>query len=124
MSKKVLIDAFYSQFGELLNQLATMYPDDPDFAVFVDNLGFARSMNPMLPINIIKTEVLDTCLDKIKAHDETFFMNYEYTSHEEVDLDIVNKLRKYYGSMSDLSKEIVWRYIDVITRIAEKVTSM
>lgn len=124
MSKKVLIDAFYNQFGEFLKQLVSMYPEDQDFGVFLDNLGLAKSMNPMLPINVIKTEVLDNYSKEIESHDEAFFMNHSYDTHKDADIDIMNKLRVYYGAMSPLSKEIVWRYIDVITRITSKIISM
>jgi hypothetical protein len=124
MSKKVLIDAFYNQFQSFLTQLVTMYPEDAEFGVFLDNLKFAKMMNPMLPVTLIKSEILDNYSEKIEKHDETFFMNHEYDSHKDVDLDIVNKLRSYYGDMSPQSREVVWGYIDVITRITSKILSM
>jgi hypothetical protein len=121
MSKKVLIDALYNQFSDFLKQLVSMYPEDEDLGVFNDNLIFVKNMNPMLLVNTMKTELIMPYGDKIASRDETFFMNYEYETREDVDLDIVNKLRKYYASMSIESKDIVWKYIDIIVRLSKKI---
>ena len=121
MSKKVLIDALYNQFSDFLTQLVSMDPGDEDLGVFNDNLLFVKNMNPMLLVNTMKTELIEPYGDKIAARDETFFMNYQYETREDVDLNIVNKLRKYYSSMTNESKDIVWKYFDIIVRISKKI---
>jgi len=121
MSRKIFLDAFYNQFSDFLTQLVDMYPDDNEFGLFLDNLSFAKKTNPMLLVNFIKTDVIDLYIEKIQARDETFFINTNYDSHENADLDIIDKLRKYFSTMSTTSKDVVWKYVDIITRLCSKV---
>ena len=119
MSKKILIDAFFSQFTSFLEELKQMYPEDPDFPLFVTTVSLLKSTNPMLVLNTIKTEVVDPFGDKIKARDESFFMGHDMSKHD-VDLNIVQKLKQYIGGMSSESKETVWSYIEIITKLCIK----
>lgn len=121
MSRKIFLDAFYNQFSDFLTQLVDMYPDDNEFGLFLDNLSFAKKTNPMLLVNFIKTDVIDLYLEKIQSKDETFFINTSYETHANADLDIIDKLRKYFSTMSTTSKDVVWKYVDIITRLCLKV---
>ena len=124
MSKKILIDAFFNQFTEFLKELVSMYPDDQDFKVYSDTVSLIRSTNPMLVINFIKTEIVDHHLEQIKNKDEAFFMNYDYETRKDVDLDIVNKLKRYIDGMTPNSKDMVWKYIDIITKLCIKILDL
>jgi hypothetical protein len=59
MSKKILIEAFFSQFNSFMGELKQMYPDDEDFPVFITTLSLMRSTNPMLVLNYVKSEIID-----------------------------------------------------------------
>lgn len=121
MSKKVLIDALFTQFNGFLNELSQLYPEDVDFPVFKQTLGLLKTTNPMLVVNIIRDEVLSKYADKIKARDESFFMNHSYDEHKEVSLDIMEKLKGYISTMSPSTKECVWKYIEVLTQLSERI---
>jgi hypothetical protein len=120
MSKKVLIDAFFNQFNSFLMELKQMYPEDPDFPVFITTLSMMKVANPMLVLNFVKTEIVDPFGTKIKARDESFFMTQDYTTREDVDLNIVEKIKEYIQGMSPETKETVWKYIEIITKLCSK----
>lgn len=120
MSKKMFIEAFYTQFGEFLAQLSKMYPDDKDFPAFASNLSVMKYMNPMYPINFVKTDVVDKYKDKILSRDESFFLNSEEIQ-QSADIDIVYKLKSYISEMSPENKEVVWSYIEIITKLTLKI---
>ena len=120
MSKKLFIEAFYTQFGEFLNELTKMYPDDKDFPSFASNLSMMKFMNPMYPINFVKTDVVDKYKDKILSRDESFFLTSEEIK-QTTDIDIVYKLKSYIQDMSPQNKEAVWSYIEIITKITLKI---
>ena len=120
MSKKLFIEAFYTQFGEFLNELTKMYPDDKDFPSFASNLSMMKYMNPMYPINFVKTDVVDKYKDKILTRDESFFLTSEEIK-QSADIDIVYKLKSYIQDMSPQNKEAVWSYIEIITKITLKI---
>ncbi len=120
MSKKLFIEAFYSQFGEFIGELSKMYPDDKDFPAFASNLSIMKYMNPMYPINFIKTDVIDKFDDKILSRDESFFLNNEEIQ-QSADIDIMYKLKNYIADMSPENKEVVWSYIQIITKLTKKI---
>jgi len=121
MSKKILIDAFFSQFSAFLNELKQMYPEDPDFPMFLSSLSLIKSTNPMMVVKFVQTEIVDKFGEKIAVRDETFFMNQDFSDHGDVDLDIVKKLKQYIEGMSADTKETVWKYIEIITKLCVKI---
>lgn len=120
MAKKMFIEAFYSQFGEFLKELSKMYPEDKDFPDFASNLSMMKYMNPMYPINFVKSDVVDKYKDKILSRDESFFLNSEEIK-QSADIDIVYKLKSYITEMSPENKDVVWAYIEIITKITLKI---
>jgi hypothetical protein len=120
MSKKVLIDAFFSQFTAFLGELKQMYPEDEDFPVFITTLSMMKVANPMLVLNFVKTEIVDLYGAKIQVRDESFFLNESYADRADVDLNIVDKLKQYIRGMNPETKETVWKYIEIITKLCSK----
>lgn len=120
MSKKIFIEAFFSQFNSFMGELKQMYPDDEDFPVFITTLSMMKAANPMLVLNYVKSEIIDPYGAKIAVRDESFFLNQDYTSREDVDLNIVDKLKQYIAGMSAETKETVWKYIEIITKLCLK----
>jgi hypothetical protein len=120
MSKKIFIEAFYTQFGDFLAQLSKMYPEDKDFPAFASNLSVMKYMNPMYPINFVKTDVVDKYKDKILSRDESFFLKSEEIQ-QSADIDIVYKLKSYISEMTPENKEVVWSYIEIITKLTLKI---
>jgi hypothetical protein len=120
MSKKIIVDAFFNQFTTFMGELKQMYPEDPDFPAFVTTLSLMKSTNPMLVINLVKTEIIDLYGEKIKVRDESFFMNESYSDRNDVDLNIVDKLKQYIRGMSPETKETVWKYIEIINKLCLK----
>jgi hypothetical protein len=121
MSRKVLIDTFFNQFTDFLKQLENMYPDDTDFPVFLTTLDLLKSTNPILVVKFVKENIVDLYKDKILNKDESFFLDQDYTQHGDVDLNIVHKLKKYVKDMSPNSKDVVWKYIELIMKLSMKI---
>jgi len=120
MSKKVLIEAFFNQFNAFLGELKNMYPDDEDFPVFITTLSMMKTANPMLVVNFVKSEIVVPFGEKIRVRDESFFMNQDYEAREDVDLNIVQKIKQYIQGMSPATKETVWKYVEIITTLCSK----
>jgi hypothetical protein len=121
MSKKILIDTLFTQFSDFIKQLQNMYPEDTDFPIFLSTLQLLKSANPMLVVNFVKTDIIDPYGSKIISKDESFFLNNDYTKHGEVDLNIVEKLKTYIQNMSPNSKDIVWKYIELLMKLTLKI---
>jgi hypothetical protein len=124
MSKKVLIDALFTQFTAFVNELSNMYPEDADFPMFAMTLSLMKSTNPMMVINFIKTEITDIYGEKIAVRDESFFLNQDLSTRDDVDLNVVDKLKQYIVGMTPATKDTVWAYIEIITRLSTKILSL
>ena len=98
-----------------------MYPDDTDFPVFITTLELLKSTNPILVVKFVKENIVDLYKDKILNKDESFFLDQDYTKHGDVDLNIVHKLKKYVKDMSPNSKDVVWKYIELIMKLSMKI---
>jgi hypothetical protein len=120
MSKKIFIEAFYSQFNQFLDQLKAMYPDDPDFPTFASNLNMMKMMNPMFPVTFIKTDIIDKFGEKILERDESFFLT-NTDIQQSADIDIVYKLKGYISEMTPQNKEAVWSYLEILTKLTLKI---
>jgi hypothetical protein len=120
MSRRVFLDAFFTQFISFLGELREMYPEDPDFPGFVTALTLIRNTNPMLAVNFIKTEVVDPYKEKILARDESFFLEQDFTE-KNADMNVIFKLKDYVREMTPASKDVVWQYIELLMKICLKV---
>jgi len=121
MSKKVLIEAMFNQFNAFFTELGRMYPEDPDFPAFITNLQLMKMTNPMMVIKYVKSEIIDPFGDKIAVRDESFFLNQDFSYRDDVNLNIVDKLKQYIAGMSAETKDIVWAYIEIVTKLTTKI---
>lgn len=120
-SRKVLLNAFFDQFQTFLKELQHMYPEDADFGVYQTTISMLRGTNPLLVAKFIKEHVVDPHGDKIERKDESFFLNHTYEEYStDVDLDIIEKLKGYVSTMSPSSKDAVWKYIQILSKLAVK----
>lgn len=116
MARVVLLNALYDQFTSFITELSQMYPEDPDFPMFLTSVRMLKMSNPSLLSKYIVENVSEYEV-YIKNRDEQFFLTRDFETHG-VDIDIVSKLKAYLGSMSEKSKEHVWNYCDNIIRLA------
>lgn len=123
-SKVVLMTALFDQFTSFITELAEMYPEDPDFSIFLTSVRLARSANPNIVVKYMyeSTSAYET---QIMNKDENFFLTSSFEEHKEnVDMDIFSKMKVYFSSMSSNSKENVWKYSQNILRLAKACYSV
>ncbi len=118
-SKGVLMTAFFDQFLSFLTELKDMYPDDPDFSMFLTTLRMLKSSNPSMVIKYVN-DSLGNFEEKIALKDEEFFMKYEFSEFSDsVDMNLFSKLKGLIALMTPQSKDNVWKYIHNISRLAK-----
>lgn len=120
-SRKVLLNALFDQFTGFIRELQKMYPEDPDFPAYQSTLALLRGTNPLLVAKYVKEHVTDRHGDKIAARDESFFLNHSYEDvAEDVSLDVVEKLKGYVSQMDQKTKDVVWQYVEILSKLAVK----
>lgn len=122
MSRKIFLDAFYNQFSDFLDQLIKKFPSDTDLPTYKAGLFLLRKTNPML----VPTEVtnhVSPFYDVIKSRDEKFILDHqfpEYTNNDDALALIINKMKEYWGELSDTDKDAVWNYVILLLDLAKK----
>ena len=118
-SRVVLMNALYDQFTSFVSELSEMYPDDPDFPLFLTTVRLLKTSNPSLLAKYIveNTSQYET---QILNKDEQFFLSHNFESHD-VDIDILSKVKNYVSTMSSDTKEHVWKYCQNIIRLAKAI---
>jgi hypothetical protein len=116
-SKLALITALFDQIVSFCEELSGIYPDDPDFSIVINAVKLARSTNPVLLSKTIR-ESLSKYDDHVLNRNEEFFLSSEFEEYSG-GMDVIAKLRQYYKSMNDSSKENVWKYCTNIIRLSK-----
>lgn len=120
MSKKIYLDAFFNQYEDFLVQLKTVFPEDPDWKVYLSGLAIFRRTNPTMIVQ--KTWMyVSKFQDVIEKRDETFFMERDYSdlSEGEPIEQTVQKLKNMWSTLSVENKQIVWEFVSNITKLAK-----
>lgn len=123
-SKVALMNAMFDQFSSFVSELVGMYPDDPDFSMFLTTLKLMRNTNPSLLVKYVY-ENTNSFEEKILNKDEGFFLDYSFSEYsDDVDLNIFVKLKEYVKTMSPSSKDNVWKYIQNIYRLSKAISNL
>jgi len=118
-SKTVLMTALFDQFTSFITELSEMYPEDPDFSMFLTSVRLLKSTNPSMVVKYMY-ESTSAYEDQIMNKDEKFFLTSSFEEHKEnIDMDIFSKMKVYFSSMSIESRESVWKYSQNISRLAK-----
>lgn len=117
MSKKIYVDAFYSQYEDLLQQMMAVFPEDPDWVRYRTAITVFRRTNPKMLVE--KTwECVAPYEEAIRSRDEAFFLAQDIPEGPFV--HTVAKLRGMWESLSEHNRNVVWDYITNITYLAKR----
>ena len=121
-SKKILVDAFFNTYEDFMQQMIAVYPDDRDFPLYMSGLTMFRRVNPAIIVG--KTwKWVSKFENQIKARDESFFLEYDYsndTEGEEPLEQTLEKLRGMWKGLSEHNRKIVWDYVNIIMELSRR----
>lgn len=122
-SRVALVNAFYEQLFTFMDQLKEMYPDDPDFPLGIMTLKMLKSGNPVF---VVKTfyESSKGYEDQILSKNEHFFLDHDFADFgEDMDFNILSKLKQYLKTMGGTSKDNVWLYVQALYKLARAISA-
>ena len=121
MSKKIFMDAFFTQVHEFMGQLIKVFPNDDDFKMYDDSVSLVQKMNPGMVLSEFNKHV-GPFEDVIRAKDDNFFMYHTFSSLEPDDTmeNVIQKLKGYWAGMSEQNKSSIWGYIILLLDIAKR----
>ena len=121
MSKKIFMDAFFTQFHEFMGQLIRVFPEDPDFIVYDSGVMMLQKVNPGLVIAEFIKHVTPF-EEVIRAKNSDFFIQTEIFifDPENTMEQVIQKLKAYWVGLSDSNKESIWNYIILLLDISKR----
>jgi hypothetical protein len=121
MSKKIFMDAFFTQFHEFMGQLIKVFPEDPDFTVYDSGVMMLQRVNPGLVLAEFIKHVTPF-EEVIRAKNSDFFIQTEIFifDPENTMEQVIQKLKAYWVGLSDSNKESIWNYIILLLDISKR----
>ena len=121
MSKKIFMDAFFTQFHEFMGQLIRVFPEDPDFTVYDSGVMMLQKINPGLVLAEFIKHVTPF-EEMIRAKNSDFFIQTEIFifDPENTMEQVIQKLKAYWVGLSDSNKESIWNYIILLLDISKR----
>ena len=124
MDKRQILKTFNNQFGELLDDVLRVFPNDSDVITCREGLLTARKMNPKILITIFKTDVLGPYSDKIMKNDISFFINKDYNEDfvkpnqtNKLILEKIDKIRNAVKMMGEKNQQMVLKYLNNLLKL-------
>ena len=118
--KPVLVNAFIEQLLTFMNELKEMYPADPDFSLGITSIRMLKNVNP----TIIPKYFYDSGKEfesEILSKNEKFFLDHSFGN--DVDFDLLSKLKQYVAGMTTTSKDNVWTYVQNLYKISKVISN-
>lgn len=122
MSKKVFVDAFFNQFGDFLEQLIKVFPDDTDLPAYKAGLGLLQRTNPTLVIKETYTH-MSPFEAVIRARNEDFFLKHEFAEYDTLE-QVIAKIKSLWVGLSENNKNCVWGYLTILLDISKRYNDL
>lgn len=119
-----ILTAFNNIIIEFVDDCISVFPNDTDFKTYKNALLLLKKYNPKKIVTTFQ-EYLSIYRDKLEAKDETFFLNNTFKEvqkyeNEEI-FNVINRIKKYWKDLSNTNKEIIWKYIDTLIKLSDKI---
>ena len=119
------ISAFNNLILKFNQELIETFPEENEFKVYKRSLEWLMKSNVKKVCNLFKVYTINF-REKIVQKDESFFLennNYSQVvdTQDEGIVLIINKLKKYWGTLSDSNKENIWGYMNTLIKLGDLV---
>jgi len=119
-----LVTVFNDHFAEFVNDIQSVFPDDPDILTAKNALLTIRKANPKLLVKIWFKFVYTPYKSEIEAGDVNFFLTKDYSSdlakndNAEKIMESIDRLRKPVKEMSHENQAKTMKYIQNLSKLS------
>ena len=119
-----LSTVFNNHFEEFINDIQSVFPEDPDILTAKNALTTIRKANPKLLSKIWMTYVVGPYKEQIEAGNISFFVEKDYSSdfskneNAEKIMEAIGRLRGPVKQMSKENQDKTMKYIQNLTKLA------
>jgi hypothetical protein len=108
---------------EFLNDIQTVFPEDPDILLAKNALIAIRKANPKMIIKIWRLFIADKYKNQIDSNDISFFLEKDYSSdisgseYSSKIMEAIDRLRQPIKNMSTENQSKSMKYIQNLTKL-------
>ena len=119
-----LVSVFNDHFAEFVNDIQSVFPDDPDILTAKNAFIAVRKANPKLLVRIWIKYVVTPYKEQINSGDINFFLSKDYSSdlakNDNADkiMESIDRLRNPVKQMSDENRAKTMKYIQNLSKLA------
>jgi hypothetical protein len=119
-----LLSVFNDHFSEFVNDIQSVFPDDPDILTGKNALLALRKANPKLLVKIWVTYVITPYKLQIDSGDINFFINKDYSSdlmksdNADKIMESIDRLRNPVKQMTPENQAKTMKYIQNLSKLA------
>jgi len=124
MSNNILT-AFNDHFGEFINDVQSVFPEDVDILSAKNALIAIRKANPKMIVKIWNSFIVSNYRSEIELGNLDFFMNKDYSNdvsssqNSDKIMESIDRLREPIRNMGPENQAKVMKYIQNLTKLAE-----
>lgn len=119
-----LVSVFNDHFSDFINDIQSVFPEDPDILTAKNALIAIRKTNPKLLVRIWVKYVVTPYKQQINSGDINFFITKDYSTDLERNdnadkiMESIDRLRNPVKQMSDDNQAKTMKYIQNLSKLA------
>ena len=119
-----ILTAFNEHFMDFLNDIQSVFPEDPDILTAKNGLIAIRKANPKMIIKIWHKYVVEKYESAIESGDISFFINKDYSDdltnadNSEKITEAIDRLRNPVKMMTPEDQQKVMKYIQNLKKLS------
>lgn len=123
-----LVSVFNDHFNEFVNDIQSVFPEDPDILTAKNAFLTVRKANPKLLVKIWVKYIYTPYMRQIEAGDIQFFLTKDYSSdlviNDNADkiMESIDRLRKPVKEMTSENQAKTMKYIQNLSKLAVLIT--
>jgi hypothetical protein len=120
-----ILTAFNDHFVDFINDVQSVFPEDPDILTAKNALTAIRKANPKMIVKIWKAFIADKYKNEIEAGDISFFVDKDYSSDvsssnsSDKIMESIDRLRVPIKNMTPENQSKTMKYIQNLTKLSE-----
>ena len=119
-----LLTVFNEHFTEFINDIQSVFPEDPDILTAKNALFAIRKANPKLLVRIWNKYIVTPYQNQISTGNIEFFLNKDYSQdlsrndNSEKIMESIDRLRGPVKQMSKENQQKTMKYIQNLSKLA------
>jgi len=119
------LNAFTTQLINFFEELCNVFPEEKDIKMGLEGLRGVKKINPRLLLDLFMNHVYKDCSVAIYQKDVDGFMAVAHikikTQFNEM-LCALSLFDKHWHTLSAKNQDMMWQYLQVLCKLAEKAT--